>query len=54
MVDGFRIDVVHGLGKDPALADVPEEVAGLPAVALIDTELTHDHVRGDPLGRRRV
>lgn len=44
-VDGFRIDVVHGLGKDPALADVPEEVAGLPAVALIDTELTHDYVR---------
>jgi alpha-glucosidase len=29
-VDGFRIDVVHGLGKDPELPDDPPEVAGMP------------------------
>lgn len=28
--DGFRIDVVHGLGKDPDLADDPPEFAGIP------------------------
>lgn len=29
-VDGFRIDVVHGLGKDPDLPDDPPELAGIP------------------------
>ena len=29
-VDGFRIDVIHGIGKDPALPDDPPEVAGAP------------------------
>jgi alpha-glucosidase len=28
-VDGFRIDVVHGLGKDPDLPDDPPELAGV-------------------------
>lgn len=28
-VDGFRIDVVHGLGKDPELRDDPPELAGI-------------------------
>ena len=31
-IDGFRIDVVHLIGKDPALADHPEERSGLPHV----------------------
>jgi alpha-glucosidase len=29
-VDGFRIDVVHGLGKDPELPDDPPELARVP------------------------
>ena len=40
-VDGFRVDVVHLIGKDPALADVPAEVAGLPQVVLNDRPETH-------------
>ena len=31
-VDGFRIDVVHLIGKDPELPDDPTELAGLPHV----------------------
>jgi alpha-glucosidase len=45
-VDGFRIDVVHGLGKDPALPDDPPESTGLPHSALNDTAETHDVIRG--------
>jgi alpha-glucosidase len=44
-VDGFRIDVVHALGKDPSLPDVAEDVAGLPASALNDDERTHPILR---------
>jgi alpha-glucosidase len=44
-VDGFRIDVVHGLGKDPALPDVPAELAGIPVSALNDHENTHAIIR---------
>jgi alpha-glucosidase len=40
-VDGFRIDVVHGLGKDPALPDLPPELAPMPASALNDQPSTH-------------
>ena len=29
-VDGFRADVVHCIGKDPELADMPAELVGLP------------------------
>jgi alpha-glucosidase len=40
-VDGFRVDVVHLIGKDPALADVPADVTGLPQVVLNDRPETH-------------
>jgi alpha-glucosidase len=45
-VDGFRIDVVHGLGKDPAFPDDPPESAGMPHSALNDTAQTHELLRG--------
>jgi alpha-glucosidase len=35
-VDGFRMDVVHCIGKDPSLPDDPPEVTGIPHVALND------------------
>ena len=35
-IDGFRIDVVHLIGKDPALADHPPERAEWPHVVLND------------------
>jgi len=44
-VDGFRVDVVHGLGKDPRLPDVPPELAAIPQSALNDHESTHDILR---------
>ena len=31
-VDGFRMDVVHCIGKDPALPDVPAERADHPGL----------------------
>jgi alpha-glucosidase len=45
-VDGFRIDVVHGLGKDPTLPDDPPEVAGTPHSSLNDRPETHEIIRG--------
>jgi alpha-glucosidase len=45
-VDGFRIDVAHGIGKDPALPDDPPESAGMPHSALNDTVETHELLRG--------
>jgi len=44
-VDGFRIDVVHGLGKDPRLPDLPSDLAAIPQSALNDQESTHDILR---------
>ena len=44
-VDGFRIDVVHGLGKDPALRDVTEEQAALPFCQQNDDPSTHGILR---------
>ena len=44
-VDGFRMDVIHCIGKDPALPDVPAERAIIPACALNDVELTHGLLR---------
>ena len=44
-VDGFRMDVVHLIGKDPALPDDPEQLRSLGHVPLNDVELTHDHLR---------
>ena len=38
-VDGFRMDVIHCIGKDPALPDVPAERAIIPACALNDVEV---------------
>jgi alpha-glucosidase len=48
-VDGFRADVVHLIGKDPALADVPEAqlVGGhLDVVGTHDYHGTHSLLRG--------
>jgi alpha-glucosidase len=45
-VDGFRADVVHGIGKDPALPDVPPELADTPYSSLNDHESTHELLRG--------
>src|SRR5262245_49089187 len=44
-VDGFRVDVVHGLGKDPCLPDLPPELAAIPASALNDDDSTHAILR---------
>ncbi len=44
-VDGFRADVVHCIGKDPALPDDPPEVAGIPHCALNDVPVTHERLR---------
>ncbi len=44
-VDGFRVDVVHGLGKDPALPDAPPETAHLPWSGQNDHESTHAILR---------
>jgi alpha-glucosidase len=43
-VDGFRIDVVHALGKDQTFPDYPENEAGI-VVAVHDYPKTHDYVR---------
>ncbi len=45
-VDGFRVDVVHCLGKDPELPDVPAERVLLPACAQIDDPRSHELIRG--------
>ncbi len=44
-VDGFRADVVHGIGKDPALPDDPPGMAGVPHCALNDVPVTHQRLR---------
>jgi alpha-glucosidase len=44
-VDGFRVDVVHLLGKDPTLADNPEELAAIPHSALNHRPETHALLR---------
>ncbi len=45
-VDGFRMDVVHCIGKDPALPDVAPELAGIPMALQHDDARTHALVRG--------
>ena len=45
-VDGFRLDVVHLIGKDPELADDPAELLPIPHVALNDRPETHPLLRG--------
>jgi alpha-glucosidase len=44
-VDGFRIDVVHALGKDPRLPDAPAEVAGRPWSIMTEHPDTHGILR---------
>jgi alpha-glucosidase len=44
-VDGFRMDVVHCIGKPPGLPDFPAQVERIPACALNDHESTHSHLR---------
>jgi alpha-glucosidase len=44
-VDGFRIDVTHALGKDPALPDAPDDLAALPYCVLNDEPSTHPILR---------
>ena len=45
-VDGFRMDVIHAIGKDPALPDLPPDLAPIPMCALIDDPSTHPLVAG--------
>jgi alpha-glucosidase len=44
-VDGFRADAVHAIGKDPALADDPAEIAGQPRSSTNDDPATHALLR---------
>ncbi|HEV2767148.1 MAG TPA: alpha-amylase family glycosyl hydrolase [Acidimicrobiales bacterium] len=44
-VDGFRADVVHAIGKDPALPDDPPEAALLPKSSTNDHHTTHALLR---------
>ena len=45
-VDGFRMDVVHLIGKDPALPDDPEGLAAMTHVPLNHRPETHELLRG--------
>ena len=44
-VDGFRMDVIHCIGKNPALADVPPDLAPIPVAGLNDDPRTHLLIR---------
>ena len=44
-VDGFRIDVVHLIGKDPALPDQPVELGPIDRVGIHDDPRTHALLR---------
>ena len=44
-IDGFRVDVVHALGKNPALPDDPPDLAALPHSSLHDDPATHPILR---------
>jgi alpha-glucosidase len=45
-VDGFRMDVIHCIGKDPALPDDAPEAAGVGHVPFNDRAETHELLRG--------
>ena len=45
-VDGFRMDVLHALGKDPDLVDDAAELLPIPHSALNHHESTYEIVRG--------
>ncbi len=60
-VDGFRADVIHNIGKDPALPDVEPKLAAIPHCALNDVPVTHEYLReirklldGYPGGRMMI
>jgi alpha-glucosidase len=44
-VDGFRADVIHNIGKDPALPDVEARLAPIPHGVLNDEPVTHEYLR---------
>ncbi|MBV8463857.1 MAG: DUF3459 domain-containing protein [Acidimicrobiales bacterium] len=44
-VDGIRADVIHCIGKDPALPDDPPELEGIPHSATNDVPITHGRLR---------
>jgi alpha-glucosidase len=44
-IDGFRADVVHNIGKNPALADHDGKIAAIPHCALNDDPITHGLLR---------
>ena len=44
-IDGFRMDVIHCIGKDPALPDDEEEWVGIPHSAINDVAETHPLLR---------
>ena len=41
-VDGFRMDVIHCIGKDPALPDDPAERAASRTARSTTTRATHE------------
>ena len=45
-VDGFRMDVVHCIGKDPAFPDQPAELGQIDRVGIQDEPLAHELIRG--------
>jgi alpha-glucosidase len=45
-VDGFRIDVVHCIGKDPAFPDQPAELGQIDRVGIQNEPATHELIRG--------
>ena len=45
-VDGFRADVIHLIGKDPALPDQPPELAEIDLVGVHDHPAAHPLLRG--------
>src|SRR4051812_41016843 len=45
-VDGFRMDVIHLIGKDPALRDLPEPLLRRPLAGFYDHPSTHPLLRG--------
>jgi alpha-glucosidase len=44
-VDGFRIDVVHAIGRDQSFPDDKPPWAGIPHCAINEHPSTHEHIR---------
>ncbi|MET0729242.1 MAG: alpha-amylase family glycosyl hydrolase [Acidimicrobiales bacterium] len=44
-VAGFRIDVVHCIGRDPAYPDDPPEFDGMPHCIINEHASSHEHIR---------